>query len=150
MNDLVEVRVKGAIPTPSGCAVFLGNDEKSFVIYVDEQVGSAITRIIQKKTYPRPLTHELIQHIFLGFGLSVQRVVISDLQESTFYARLILSQENELGQKLVELDARPSDSIALALQDHAEILVARSVFDVVEDMSWLLEEHDSDEEDEPE
>jgi bifunctional DNase/RNase len=51
-----------------------------------------------------------------------------------------------LGQKLVELDARPSDSIALALQDQAEILVARHVYDAVEDMSWLLEEQDPDEE----
>ena len=146
MNDLVPVRVKGAIPTTSGCAVFLGDEEKSFVIYVDEQVGGAITRILHKRAYPRPLTHELIQNIFLGFGVSVQRVVINDLQESTFYARLILRQENELGQKLVELDARLSDSIALALQDQAEILVAQHVYDAVEDMSWLLEEQDPDEE----
>jgi len=137
-TGVVKVQVRGVVPTATGCAVFLGNDEKVFVIYVDQHVGSAIARIAQGQQYSRPLTHDLIGQVFAGLGVTVQRVVINDLHDNTFFARLLLHQESELGRKIVEVDARPSDSIALALQARAEILVAEEVFATVEDMSWVL------------
>lgn len=141
-TGVVKVHVRGVVPTASGCAVFLGNDEKVFVIYVDQHVGTAIARIVQGHQYARPLTHDLIGQVFAGLGVTVQRVVINDLRDNTFFARLLLRQESELGQKIVEVDARPSDSIALALQAKAEILVASGVFEAVEDMSWVLKGQD--------
>ena len=139
MHDVIEVTIKGLMPTANGCAVFLGNEQKTFVIYVDPSVGSAISMTINGVKKERPLTHDLIGHIFLGFGIALERIVINDVNDGTYFARVILQMKNELGLKILELDARPSDSIVLALQQKRPIFVARSVFDIVEDMSEILE-----------
>ncbi len=139
MHDVIEVTIKGLMPTANGCAVFLGNDVKTFVIYVDPSVGSAISMTISGVKKERPLTHDLIGHIFLGFGIGLERIVINDVNDGTYFARVILQMKNELGLKILELDARPSDSIVLALQQKRPIFVARAVFDIVEDMSEILE-----------
>ena len=70
----------------------------------------------------------------------VERVVINNINGSVFHARLIISAENELQttRKVIELDARPSDSIAMAVQQSAPIFVAKSVWDTVEDVSETL------------
>jgi bifunctional DNase/RNase len=138
-NDVVLVTIKGVMPTANGCAVFLGNDDKTFVIYVDHSVGSAIQMTLNGVKKERPLTHDLIGSIFLGLGVNLERAIVNDAREGTFFARLLLRMENELGQKILEIDARPSDSIVLALQQKRPIFVARSVFDSVEDMTEILE-----------
>ncbi|HUJ08966.1 MAG TPA: bifunctional nuclease family protein [Verrucomicrobiae bacterium] len=137
-NDVVGVEVKGVLPTTNGCAVFVGNDEKTFVIYVDHSVGAAITMFLRNTPKERPLTHDLIGHIFTGLGVKVERVIINDLKNSTYYARLVLRSENELGKKIIEIDSRPSDCIALAVQQKSPIFVSSKVFNVVEDMSEVL------------
>jgi hypothetical protein len=135
--EIVEVSIKGLMPTANGCAVFLGNDDKTFVIYVDPSVGSAISMTINGVKKERPLTHDLIGHLLMGFEIGLER--INDVNEGTYFARIILHMQNELGRKFLELDARPSDSIVLALQQKRPIFVAQSVFDVVEDMTEILE-----------
>ncbi len=137
-NQVATVVVKGVMPTSSGCAVFLGNDEKIFVIYVDPGIGEAIQRAVGGEQAERPLTHDLMLTMLDGLGAEVERVVISDVENGTFYARLILSMENELGHKIVEIDARPSDSIVLALSSGKPIYTARRVLDAVDDMSEIL------------
>ena len=87
----------------------------------------------------RPLTHDLIGSILLGLGAQLEHIVVNDAREGTFFARILLRMENELGKKIVELDARPSDSIVLALQQKRPIFVARAVFDGAEDMTEILE-----------
>jgi bifunctional DNase/RNase len=144
-NDVVQIQVKGVLPTTNGCAVFVGNDEKTFVIYVDHSVGAAITMFLRSTPKERPLTHDLIGHIFTGLGVHVERVIINDLKNSTYYARLILHAENELGKKILEIDARPSDCIALAVQQKCPIYVANKVFGVVEDMSEVLKRMNQEE-----
>jgi len=137
-NDVVAVQVRGVMPTPNGCAVFIGNDSKCFVIYVDHSVGAAITMFMRNTPKERPLTHDLIGHIFTGLGVKVEHVIINDLKSTTYYARLILLAENELGKKILEIDARPSDCIALAVQQKSPIYVASKVFNAVEDMTEVL------------
>ena len=61
------------------------------------------------------------------------------MQNGTFFARILLGMQNELGRKIIEIDARPSDSMVLALQQKRPIYVARHVFDLVEDMTEILE-----------
>jgi bifunctional DNase/RNase len=138
-NDVVPVTIKGVMPTANGCAVFLGNDDKTFVIYVDHSVGNAIQMTLRGIKKDRPLTHDLIGSVLLGLGVQLDHIVVNDARDNTFYARILLRMENELGKKIVELDARPSDSIVLALQQKRSIYVARSVFDGVEDMTEILE-----------
>jgi len=89
----------------------------------------------------RPLTHDLLGSVLKAFGAKVERVVINHVEGSVFHARIILSAENELHQrKLIELDARPSDSIALAVQQGAPVFVATKVWDSVEDVTETLAE----------
>ncbi|MGB0408935.1 MAG: bifunctional nuclease family protein [Opitutales bacterium] len=137
-NQVVPVVVKGVMPTSNGCAVFLGNDEKTFVIYVDQGIGEAIQRAVSGEQSERPLTHDLMLTMLDGLGSEVERVVINAVKEGTFYARLILSMENELGHKIVEIDARPSDSMVLALASGKPLFAARTVLDSVDDMTEIL------------
>jgi uncharacterized protein len=138
-NDVVAVTIKEVVPTANSCAVFLGNDEKTFVIYVDPYVGNVIQKTLDGVKKDRPLTHDLIDSILLGLGTRLERIVINDNRDQTFFARILLTMENELGTKIVEIDARPSDSIVLSLQQNRPIYVARAVFDAVDDRTEILE-----------
>ncbi len=137
-NDVVPVDIRGILPAPTGCAIFIGNDAKVFVIQVENNMGMVISMFMREAPKERPLTHDLMTQVFDGFGISVERVVITELRNSTYFARLILKQENELGKKIVEVDARPSDCLALATARKRPIFVARRLFEQVEDMSEML------------
>ncbi|MFL2833495.1 MAG: bifunctional nuclease family protein [Coraliomargaritaceae bacterium] len=137
-NQVVPVLVKGVMPTSSGCAVFLGNEAKTFVIYVDQGIGDAIQRAVDDVQADRPMTHDLMLTMLDGLGAEVERIVINHVDEGTFFARIILSMENELGHKIIELDARPSDSIVMALASTKPIYVAKAVIDSVDDMTEIL------------
>ena len=137
-NQVVSVSVKGVMPTSSGCAVFLGNGAKTFVIYVDQGIGEAIQRAVDNVQTDRPMTHDLMLSMLEGLGAEVERIVINHVDGGTFFARIILSMENELGHKIIELDARPSDSIVMALASTKPIYVAKTVIDSVDDMTEIL------------
>ena len=137
-NDLVTAIVKGVIPVVNSWALFLGNEEKTFVIYIDAFVAKAIQMNLSGEKNDRPLTHDLMGSILLGLGARLDHVLINDARGGTFYARVFLHMENELGKKIVEIDARPSDSIVLALQQKRPIHVVRAVFDGVEDCTDVL------------
>ncbi|MGB0272093.1 MAG: bifunctional nuclease family protein [Opitutales bacterium] len=137
-KSVVQVSIKGVMPTSNGCAVFLGDDAKTFVIYVDQGIGTAIQHAVNDVQFERPQTHDLMVTVLDGLGAEVERVVINNVEDSTFYARLILSMDNELGHKIIEVDARPSDSLVLALNTNKPIYVSRAVMDTVDDMSAIL------------
>jgi bifunctional DNase/RNase len=139
-KDVVEVQVRAVLPLEGSFAVFLGNEAKVFVIYIDESVGTAISMFMRGVSKERPLTHDLVGHLLMAFGAKVERVIINNINGSVFHARLIISAENELHttRKMIELDARPSDSIAMAVQQSAPIFVAQAVWDAVEDVSDTL------------
>lgn len=140
MNQDIPVVIKGLLPTRTGCGIFLSNGLKVIAIFVDHQVAAAITMFLHGIKKQRPLTHDLMAAILAGLGVKVQKVVVNDLKDDTFFARLYLLQENELGRNFVEIDARPSDSIAMALQQGCPIYVRREVWDRAEDMTWALKQ----------
>jgi len=139
-NDVVPVEIRGILPANSGCAIFVGNDEKVFVIQVEHNMGAVIGMFLRDTPKERPLTHDLINSIFKGFNVTVERAIITELKNSTYFARLILQQQNELGRKIVEIDARPSDCLAIATAQKKPLFVASDLFSQVEDMSKWLEE----------
>ena len=139
MKKDVPVSVRGILPANSGCAIFVGNDEKVFVIQVEHTIGAVISKYLRDTPSERPLTHDLLNYILKGFNVTVERVVITELKNSTYYARLFLHQQNELGRKLVEIDARPSDCLAIASAQKRPIYVSAALFEQVEDMSEVLE-----------
>ncbi len=138
-NEVVPVQIRGILPANSGCAIFVGNDEKVFVIQVEHNLGAVIGMFLRDQPKERPLTHDLMVNVFKGFGITVERVIITELKNSTYFARLILKQENELGKKFVEIDARPSDCLALAAAHKRPVFVAKGLFDQVEDMTEYLD-----------
>ena len=138
-KNVVPVEIRTVLPFNAGRAVFIGNEEKVFVIYVDEGVGAAITMFINHTPKERPLTHDLMGHLLAALGAKVERVIINDLKSETYFARLIITAENELFEKkIIELDGRPSDCIALAIQQGSPIYVSREVWEEVEDRSDVL------------
>src|SRR6202030_4581469 len=77
-KTVIEVQVRAVLPTSGGCAVFIGNNDKVFIIYVDQTVGSAITMFMRDISKERPLTHDLMAHLMTALGAKVERVIIND------------------------------------------------------------------------
>jgi bifunctional DNase/RNase len=138
-NDVLPIEIRGILPASSGCAIFVGNEQKVFVIQVEHNMGAIIGMFLKDTPKERPLTHDLINNIFKGFSISIERVVITELRNATYYARLVLKMDNELGKKLVEIDARPSDCLALATAQKKPIFVSTALFEQVDDMSEVLD-----------
>jgi uncharacterized protein len=136
-KPVVEVKVRAVAATSGGCAVFLGNEDKVFVMFVDQSVGTAIAMFIQGAQKERPLTHDLLANILRALGAKIERVIVNDLKRTTYFARLVLSAENESQQKkIIEIDARPSDCIAMAIQQRAPIYVSLDVWNQVKSRSF--------------
>lgn len=135
-DDIIQVDVLGVFPTEQQTlAIFVGNEEKSFVIHVEPVVGRAIAMAMRDEQSERPLTHELIGLIFKALDVSVQRVIINELRSNTYYARIILEEANDVHKNVIEIDARPSDSLAIGIQAKAPLYVSADVWEEVDDRS---------------
>ncbi|MBC8127477.1 MAG: bifunctional nuclease family protein [Gloeobacteraceae cyanobacterium ES-bin-144] len=141
MPNLVRVEVIALMPTQAGCAVFLGDGSKVILFYIDPAVGLSINTVMSGQQMPRPLTHDLYMFTLDAFGAKVARVIINEMNGEIFFARLILEAENEIMErKIIELDARPSDCLAIATRAKAPIYVAEEVWLKLDDRAALLEE----------
>ena len=149
-KSVIPVQIRALIPTNAGTAVFLGNEEKVFTIYIDQTIGSALSIYLSGAEKERPLTHDLLSNVLTALGGKVERVVINDFKNGVYFGRLIISAENELHQhKIMEIDARSSDCMAMAALQKAPIYVSHVVWDEVEDMRPLLERLQNPEQEEP-
>ena len=139
MPDLIQVNPLALLPTQAGCAVFLGDGHKAIVFYIDPAIGASIHGHLKGQMAPRPLTHDLYRDTLTAFGAKVSRMIIVRMEDDVYYARLILEAENEvMERKIVELDCRPSDGIAVAARCGAPVYVASELWERLEDMSDLL------------
>ncbi len=139
MPDLVRVELVALLPTQAGCAVFLGDGSKAIVFYIDPGVGASINASLSGQLPPRPLTHDLYLLTLEAFGAKVSRAVIVRMEDEVYYARLILEAENEIMErKIIELDARPSDCLAVSVRCGAPVYVTRALWDTLDDMSSAL------------
>ena len=109
--------------------IILGNDEKKFAIYTSPAVGKAMQRYLTETEKPRPYTHDLIDSIFKGLEIKVKQVVINDLQDTVYFCRLFLEQKIGDILHIVEVDARPSDCVTLALIYRAPIFCTREIYE---------------------
>ena len=145
-KSAIPVQIRALIPTNAGTAVFLGNDEKVFTIYIDQAIGAAISLYLNSVEKERPLTHDLLANVLTSLGAKVERVVINDFRNGIYFGRLIITAENELQQrKIIEIDARSSDCMAMAALQKSPIYVNGAVWEEGEDMTPLLERLQSDE-----
>lgn len=138
-KDLVSARVKRILPFRDSAAVLLEGGGKAFLIFIGLPEAMAIARILEGETPERPLTHELLAYVMGAFDIEVKKVVISSIVEGVFCATLSLEQKVD-GRPAEELriDARASDSIAIALRHQQPIWVTRRVLDEVEDVTEAM------------
>ena len=142
-EQLHKVSIKKVLgPINAGTAVLLGNDTKTFVMFIGTYEGAAILRELNNETPPRPMTHDLMSYVLSGFDIRVKQIIISDIVDNTFCATLVLEQRcvgenSEFNGKRneVRIDARPSDCLVLALKEKCEIFATQAVLDKVHDIS---------------
>lgn len=129
--SLVEVKIGALIMDPNTntpIVVLKGIDSETVLpIWVGAFEANAIALEIEKIVPQRPMTHDLLRNLIVECGLNASRVIVTDLQENTFYALLELTDQEG---KLVSMDARPSDAIALALRLDCPIFVQQKVLDL--------------------
>ncbi|MFQ5863199.1 MAG: bifunctional nuclease family protein [Candidatus Brocadiales bacterium] len=101
--------------------------QRSFPIVIGLHEAWAIDRAVKEIPTPRPLTHDLLNNVIEGLGAGLSQIVINDLRNNTFYAKLMIHRSNGT----VEIDSRPSDAIALAMQRKTPIFVEEKVLDEV-------------------
>ncbi|MBA2503340.1 MAG: bifunctional nuclease family protein [Pyrinomonadaceae bacterium] len=125
----IEVKIRGLMVDPhSGTPVVILKDVHSDMllpIWVGAYEANAIALEIEKVAPQRPMTHDLIRNLITEMGIQVERVVVTELRDSTFYA--VIEMRNMEGETLF-IDARPSDAIALALRADCPIFVNDEVF----------------------
>ncbi len=125
-DNLLQVKVQGVYSDPVGArVVFLAPEkgDKVLRVWIGDAEAMAIAAALNEIPFPRPMTHDLLLSAIKALGGTVERVVITDLRDNTFYATIVLRDE----KGLKELDARPSDSIALALRAKAPIFLSPKV-----------------------
>ncbi|TGN17620.1 bifunctional nuclease family protein [Leptospira idonii] len=127
--EFFEVKISDISLTNVGFAVFLrpkeGDDNRVVPIFIGPLETHSITTVIDGTKPPRPMTHDLMLYMLTAMGASVLKITIEEIIDSTFYAKIQLRRDEEI----ITLDARPSDSIALALRANAPIYIAKSVLD---------------------
>lgn len=127
LNELIQLTFDKIMQTRAYTVVILGAHEKRFAIYTDPSVGRVIQMFLTGAERIRPLTYDLIGSIFKGFGIRVKQVVINDVQETIYYARLYLELEKDDLKHILVIDSRPSDCLMLALMDNAPVYCTREV-----------------------
>jgi len=126
---MVKMEIKGLLmdPVSNMPVVILRDLEKGLFlpIWVGIFEANAIALEMEKVATPRPMTHDLLKNLLTELETRVERVVINDLRENTFFARIHLTR----GDSSLSVDSRPSDAIALALRSNAEIFVEELVLE---------------------
>ena len=140
----IEMSIKGLMVDPiSNMPIVILRDKegaKTLPIWVGMFEANAIALQIENISTPRPMTHDLLRNVIHDLKASVQKIVVCDLQDSTFYALIYLALNGEV----VAIDARPSDAIALALRTRAPIFVEETVVDNAKTVDVTADKADAD------
>jgi len=129
--ELVPIQFNKIMQSQSYTVFILGTKDKQFAIYTSPHVGQNIQMHLADQIKPRPYTYDLINSIFSGLDISLLQVVITDVQDTIYFARLFIEQVIEDQHKILEIDARPSDCLTLALENDIPIYCTKDVFDRV-------------------
>lgn len=130
-DDYVQVSFDRIVQTRAYTAVVLREKELRFAIFSDGNVGRFLQSHLSGEERHRPLTHDLLSTILQTYDIRVKQVLINDVQDTTFYARLYLEMIKDGLRHIVEIDSRPSDCIILAFLNNAPVLCSRQVMEKV-------------------
>ena len=140
----IEMTIKGLMVDPiTNMPIIILRDkaeQRVLPIWVGVFEANAIALQIENVTTPRPMTHDLLRNVIQDLRATVQKIVVSDLQDNTFFALIYL----HLNGDTLTIDARPSDAIALALRTRAPIFVEDSVIDHAKSVDFSSEKADAD------
>jgi bifunctional DNase/RNase len=130
-SELIQLSFDKIMQTRTYTVVILSAKEKKFAIYADPSIGRLLQMYLTGIERPRPLTHDLIDSLFRGFEIRIKHVVINDLQDTVYFARIYLEQQLEGVRHIVELDARPSDCVTLALMNNVPVFCTAELLEKV-------------------
>lgn len=130
-SELIPIKFDKVLPSKSYTCVVLGDDQKKFGIYIDPSSGKMLQRYLTENERPRPSTYDFISMIFRGYDIKIRQIVINDLQDTLYFARIFLEQKMGDILHILEIDARPSDCITLALISKTPIYCTREVYERV-------------------
>jgi len=141
---LIEMSIKGLMLDPiTNMPIGLLRDsdsQRTLPIWVGPVEASAIALQVENVAPPRPMTHDLLRNVLSDLGVTLERVIISDLRDNTFYAFLELRR----GSEMVLVDARPSDALALLIRTKARVFVEGKVLDQAKSVDVSSEQADRD------
>lgn len=140
----IEMTISGLMvdPITNTPIVILRDDggQRVLPIWVGIYEANAIALQIENVTSQRPMTHDLLRNVIIDLKASVERIVVCDVQDTTYYALIYLNRNGET----VAIDARPSDAIALALRTRAPIFVEETVIEHAKTVDFSAEKPDAD------
>ena len=143
-SSLYVAKVAALMPTPAGCATFLQCEDspdpgKACVIFIDSAVGAFINLVLSGQKMPRPMTHQLMGSLMQGMGIKLRGACIVGQEEEVYFCRMVFEMNNEISEmKVLEVDARPGDALALSLLEGCPFSVKASLWHSMEDVSSKL------------
>ncbi len=129
LSELVLLSFEKVMQTRAYTVIVLGTEKKKFAIYTDPSTGKTLQLFLTGTEKPRPLTHDMINSLLGAAEIRVMQVVIYDIQDTIYFARLFVEQMNGDIRHIIEIDCRPSDSIILALMHNAPIFCTKEVLE---------------------
>jgi len=130
-TDLIPITFNKIMQSRTYTVIILGTAQKRFAIYTDPHVGRNIQRYLTDQQKKRPFTHDLLNSIFKGLNVKILQIVIHDIADTIYFARLFLQQEHSGQKTIIEIDIRPSDAITLALLSHAPLFCKKELLEKV-------------------
>jgi len=129
LTELIPLSFEKIMQTRAYTVIVLSTPEKKFAIYTDPSVGRVLQMYLTGVEKSRPLTHDLLNMIFQATDTRVKQIVLVDVQDTVYFARLFIEQTDSGIRHIIEVDARPSDCIILALMNNAPVFCTRDVLD---------------------
>lgn len=129
LSELIPITFDKIMQTRSYTVVILATEEKRFAIYTDPSIGRTLQLHLTGQEKVRPLTHDLINLILQGMDIRILQIVINDIEDTIYFARIFLEQRIGDERRIVEIDARPSDCITLALMNNVSVYCTREVLE---------------------
>lgn len=127
--ELISVQFNKILQSQNYTVFIIGTEEKQFAIYTSPHVGQNLQIHLTDQVKPRPYTYDLMNSIFKGLDINLLQVVITDVQDTLYYARLFVEQETDGIRTILEIDARPSDCLTLALENDIPIFCTKEVYE---------------------
>lgn len=129
LSELIQLTFDKIMQTRTYTVIVMSARDKKFAIYTEPSVGKTLQMYLTGIESPRPQTHDLLEKIFTGMNVRIKQVVITDLEDTTYFARLFLEQTIGDLRHIVEIDARPSDCITLAIMSNAPVFCTKDLLE---------------------